>query len=97
MTAILMYSLNIMNTGLLILIFADFLKGDINFNLFFYQRMFLRIDCAYRYVLATFTRVFEIVFMILVLYLVACSCPEVRCLFAQVSKNRPLRLREKNP
>ena len=49
---------------------VDFLKGDINFNLFFYQRMFLRIGLRYRYMFATFTRAFSKSFLaILILYL----------------------------
>jgi len=54
--------------------FVDFMKGpDSTFNLFFYQRIFLRIIMRVRYVYATFPRAYSKSFLSIMALMIRCS------------------------
>ncbi len=54
-------------------LFIDFMKGpDSAFNLFFYQRIFLRIVIRHRYVYAVFPRAYSKSFLAILILMIRC-------------------------
>lgn len=53
-------------------LFVDFMVGEGQFKLFFYQRIFLRIAMRHRYVYATFPRAYSKSFLSMMILMIRC-------------------------